>query len=71
MVTLTMVSVTNTRLKMDKTEVILQYISQDKTIGICDAIEEIYPELDIESKIALLDTIEDMVSMTYKTKVIH
>ena len=66
-----MVSVTNTRLKMDKTEVILQYISQDKTIGICDAIEEIYPELDIESKIALLDTIEDIVSMTYKTKVIH
>jgi hypothetical protein len=56
---------------MDKTEVILQYISQDKTIGICDAIEEIYPELDIESKIALLDTIEDIVSMTYKTKVIH
>ena len=66
-----MVLVTNTRLKMDKTEVILQYISQDKTISICDAIEEIYPELDIESKIALLDTIEDIVSMTYKTKVIH
>ena len=56
---------------MDKTEVILQYISQDKTISICDAIEEIYPELDIESKIELLDTIENIVFMTYKTKVIH
>lgn len=56
---------------MNKTEVILQYISQDKTIGICDAIEEIYPELDIEAKIALLDTVEDIVFLTYKTKAIH
>jgi hypothetical protein len=56
---------------MDKTEVILQYISQDKTINICDAIEEIYPELDIELKIELLDTIENIIFMTYKTKVIH
>ena len=56
---------------MNKTEVILQYISQDKTISICDAIEEIYPELNIEAKIALLDTVEDIVSLTYETRVIH
>jgi hypothetical protein len=56
---------------MDKSEIILQYISYDKNIGICEAIESIYPELDIETKIELLDQVEDLISMTYETKVIN
>jgi len=56
---------------MDKSEVILQYIAYDKNIGVCDAIESLYPELDIETKIELLDQVEDLISMTYETKVIN
>jgi hypothetical protein len=56
---------------MNKSEVILQCIIYDKNIGICDAIESIYPDLDIETKIELLDEVEDLISMTYETKVFH
>jgi hypothetical protein len=59
------------KITMDKSEIIFQYISYDKNIGICEAIESIYPELDIETKIELLDQVEDLISMTYKTKAIN
>jgi hypothetical protein len=59
------------KITMNKSEVILQCIIYDKNIGICDAIESIYPDLDIETKIELLDEVEDLISMTYETKVFH
>lgn len=56
---------------MDKSDVILQYLAHNKDIGVCDAIEEIYSNLDLESKIELLDEVEDLLAVTYENKVIH